>query len=64
MSLIVNVTKSRIVSDKRHAVLYPLINLSIILVAVLPFENISQTLIYCQMWHFHKYLFTALLVES
>lgn len=59
-----NVTKSRIMSDKRHAVLYPLINLPIIIAAIPPYEIISQTLIYCQMWHCHKYLFTALFVES
>lgn len=43
------VNKSRIVSDKKHAVLYPLINLSIITAAISPYEIISQTFLYCHM---------------
>ena len=43
------VNKSRTVSDKKHVVLYPLINLSIITAAIPPYESISQTFLYCHM---------------
>ena len=54
------VNKSRTVSDKKHVVLYPLINLSIITAAILPYESISQSFLYCHMWHYNKYLVISL----
>lgn len=43
------VSNSRTVSDKKHVILYPLINLSIITAAIPPYESISQTFLYCHM---------------
>ena len=54
------VNKSRIVSDKKHAVLYTLINLSIITAAIPPYEIISQTFLYCHMWHYNRDLVISL----
>lgn len=57
--LIVTVNKSRIVSDERHAVLYPLITS-----AIPPYESMSQAFLYCHMWHYNRYLVTTLFTES